>query len=165
MEKRQNGQFSSDVEFAGDTFLAGEQVRTRYRLNEWHLRYRYEFFPDDPLSLKAGVGIGLLDAKVEVASLEDGRIASADEMCLLPLAHLEGGYRFNPQWRVSLDTDFFYDSENWHDELRALVHYRVDPSWEISGGYRVWAGEVDQDELEYKYTYHGITLGFTYLFY
>jgi membrane-associated phospholipid phosphatase len=164
-EKRQNGAFSNDVSFAGQTFTANELVRTRYRLNAWHLRYRYEFLPEDPISLKAGLGIGLLDAKVEVASLEDGRIASAEETNVMPLFHLEAGYRFNPRWRVSADTDFFYDTDNWHDEFRALVHYRADANWEISGGYRVWAGEVDQTDLNYKYTNQGITLGFTYLFY
>ena len=142
LEKRQNGTFSTDVSFAGQTFAANELVRTRYRLNQWHLRYRYEFFPKDPISLKAGLGIGLLDAKVEIASLEDGRIASAEETSVMPLFHLEAGYRFNPQWRISADNDYFYDTDNWHDEFRALVHYRADPNWEISGGYRVWAGEV-----------------------
>lgn len=165
MEKRQNGTFTSDVDFAGDTFPAGEPVRTRYRLNEWHLRYRYEFLPKSPISLKAGLGIGLLDTKVEIASLVDGRIANADETSVMPLFHLEAGYRFNLQWRISADTDFFSDTDNWHDELRALVHYRVDPNWEISGGYRVWAGKIDQDNLEYAYTHHGVSLGFTYLFY
>jgi membrane-associated phospholipid phosphatase len=65
-EKRQNGAFSNDVSFAGQTFTANELVRTRYRLNAWHLRYRYEFLPEDAVSLKAGIWcIGLFDAKVE----------------------------------------------------------------------------------------------------
>ena len=165
MEKRQNGIFSDDVSFAGQTFSAGETMRTRYRLNEWHLRYRYALLPDNPIDLNVGLGLGYFDAKVTLTNLETGQTADAEEWNLLPMAHLSTGYRFNPQWRLSLGTDFFYDTDNWHDELFALVHYRADPNWEISAGYRGWAGEVDESEMEFKYTFNGFTLGFTYYFF
>jgi hypothetical protein len=69
MEKRQNGVFSTDVNFAGQTFAAGDLIRTRYRLNEWHLRYRYDFLPHSSWDFKAGLGLGYFDAKVELANL------------------------------------------------------------------------------------------------
>jgi hypothetical protein len=165
MEKRQNGVFGTGVNFAGQTFAANEPVRTRYRLNEWHLRYRYAFLPDNPWDVNLGLGLGYFDTKVSLTSLEDGREATAEEWNLLPMAHLSAGYRFNPRWRVSLGTDFFYDTDNWHDELFALVHYRADPNWEISGGYRYWGGKVDESEMEFKYAFSGFSLGFSYFFF
>jgi membrane-associated phospholipid phosphatase len=165
MEKRQNGVFGTDVDFAGQTFAANELVRTRYRLNEWHLRYRYALLPDNPWDFNVGIGLGYFDAKVSLTSLEDGREASADEWYLLPMAHLSAGYRFNPRWRVSLGTDFYYDTDNWHDEFSALVHYRADPNWVISAGYRGWAGRVDESDLDFEYAFHGLTIGFSYLFF
>ena len=165
MEKRQNGTFTEDVSFAGQIIPAGELVRTRYRLNEWQLRYRYSFLPESPWDVKAGIGVGLFDAKVEIASLETEETASAEETSVLPLLHLEAGYQFTPTWRCSLDTDFFYLEDYWHDEFRALVHYRADPNWEISAGYRFWAGELDQPDFNFNYIFQGVTLGFTYLFY
>lgn len=165
MEKRQNGVFTDDVSFAGQTFSANEDIRTRYRLNEWHLRYSYALLPEKPIDLNVGLGLGYFDAKVELYNLETGQTASAEEWNLMPMAHLSTGYRFNPQWRVSLGTDFFYDTENWHDELFAIVHYRATPNWEISAGYRGWAGEVDESDLEFKYAFNGFSVGFTYFFF
>ena len=57
------------------------------------------------------------------------------------------------------------DTDNWHDELFALVHYRADPNWEISGGYRYWGGKVDESEMEFKYAFSGFSLGFSYFFF
>ena len=135
-----------------------------YRLNEWHLRYRYELFPEDPFDLKVGLGLGYLDAKVEITNAS-GLRTSADEWSLLPMAHLHVGYPFNPKWWITAETDFFYDTDNWHNELRALVHYRIDPNWEVSAGYRYWAGHIDESKLDYRYTFQGLTLGISYLFY
>ena len=164
LEYRFNGVFSQDQLFDGVVFPAGESSRIRYRLNEWHLRYRYELFPKEPFDLKVGLGLGYFDAKVEITNAS-GLEGSADEWNLLPMAHLYLGYQFNPKWWISAETDFFYMKDNWHDEFRALVHYRIDPNWELSGGYRFWAGEVEESDLEYKYAYQGMTLGISYLFY
>lgn len=164
LEYRFNGTFSEDELFDGVVFPAGEPSRIRYRVNEWHLRYRYELFPKDPFDLKVGLGLGYFDAKVEITN-ESGQEGSAAEWYLLPMAHLYVGYQFNPKWRVSAETDFFYMKDNWHDELRALVYYRIAPNWELSCGYRYWAGQVEESDLKYEYAYQGLTLGISYLFY
>jgi hypothetical protein len=164
LEYRFNGVFSQDEEFDGVVFPAGELSRVRYRLNEWHLRYRYEVLPYSDWDLKLGLGLGYFDAKVEIINY-NGLTASAEEWSLLPLGHLHVGYHFNPKWSVSLDNDFFYIKDAWHDEFRAQVNYQVDPNWQLSAGYRYWAGEVDESDLEYKYKYQGVTLGLSYLFF
>ena len=163
VEYRQNGMFTSPVSFAGLIFPADTPSRIRYRLNEYQLRYRYGLLLGDPWSLKVGLGLGYYDAKVELINATQS--VSASEWSLLPLVHLHLGYTISSEWRVSAEDEFFYSSDHWRDEFRALVHYQINPNWEVSGGYRIWAGEIDESSLEYKYTYQGLTAGITYSFY
>lgn len=163
VEFRQNGSFNTPVSFAGQTFPADTPTRTRYRLYEYSLRYRYELLPNDPWSLKVGLGLGYFDAKVGLTNATQE--AQAEEWSLLPLAHLYIGYNLSDEWRLSAATDFFYSSDHWHDNFKALVHYKINPNWEVAGGYKFWAGKIDESDLRYQYTYQGPLFSVSYSFY
>ena len=169
-EVRDIGVFEEDTEFAGETFPAGEPLRSRYIFYEWRTRYRYNFFPDSRFVFKLGAAASLQDVLVDLIGGEDPEstedpelFAEVEEIAVVPLAHIHLGYEFGGWLELFAEADgaVFGVEEDFVDysfQLRAQITRR----WDVSAGFRRFEYRFTTDDLKNDFDLDRWLIGFGY---
>ena len=144
------GTAQSGISFDGQTFAAGEELRTRVLLHDYRLRWRYDLFGDcdcaEPACggfLKAGVALAIIDSEIEIRSETTGTRARINDPGIMGTLHLHGGWRFSPQWRVFAETDLSYGGDYEQYDASVFVEWQVNRDWDVGLGVRGGIGSVD----------------------
>lgn len=160
MESKDVGTFSTPASFAGTTFPAGTRVHSDWRLYDMRVRWRYEFFPDSPWILKAGLGLMAQYYTAKLSTRSGDVSAETSGMTILPYFHGQLGYRITEKLSLFLETDGVYWPENWFIDTGVYLNYRLNRNWDVTLGTQIYGREADasnmSDRLVYRIPYLSI---------
>jgi hypothetical protein len=141
----ESGRLDGPVDFAGESFEAGEPTEATYQFNSWRLTYRYRFHEGERWRWWVGFTAKVRDAKIR---LVQGDTASEDtDVGFVPLLYLRGDWRFADRWHFLLDFDGLAGGPGRAVDLSLKIAYDICESWSIAGGYRTVEGGADVDEV------------------
>lgn len=165
-EARDIGQFSTPVNFAGDTFAANTDVVSRYRLIDSRVQYQYDLLASRTWDFKIGGAISAQRTVLELLTTEPIPTSSgkADDWVVLPLLHLEGVYHLGSSMAFIAEGSWIETSE--HDQLDGslMFSYMFDRHWDAGIGYAEYKRKTDTSELfnEVKYNIIVFNVGYTF---
>lgn len=141
----EDGMLDKNVDFDGQTFIAGENTEVTYKFNSYRATYRYLFFNDQKWYWHVGGTLKIRDA--EIAMKQDGVSASNTNVGVVPLLNLYGEYRFANRWRLIVDFDGLASPQGRALDLGLKVNYDIEKNWYLGGGLRVLEGGADNDKV------------------
>jgi len=107
MESKDVGTFSTPTFFAGQTFPAGATVNSDWRLYDMRARWRYEFLPESPWILKAGLGLMAQYYTAKLSTQSGDVSAETSGMTILPYLHGQLGCRITEKLSLFLERTAF----------------------------------------------------------
>lgn len=135
----------SPIDFAGETFSAGEPTEATYKFNSWRLSYRYRFHNGENWTWWVGFTAKIRDAKIRLE--QEGTAAEKTDVGFVPLLHISGMWRFQPRWALNLDLDALAGGPGRAEDLSLKLRYKLDDRWSLAAGYRTVEGGADVDEV------------------
>jgi hypothetical protein len=141
----EEGQFSSSVNFAGETFQPGVPTNATYKFNSWRLSYRYHIYRGSTWRWWIGFTAKLRDAKIELN--QRGTSAAKTDVGFVPLLHVAGAVRFGRSWSAVIDVDGLAGGPGRAVDGSLKVQYSFDESWSLAAGYRTVEGGADVEEV------------------
>lgn len=152
-EARDTGRVSQPTDFQGVTFLPGEELASSYRLTDVRLQYYYDFAPQHPLILEAGLSIAYQRIQFILATQDETKSGDVRSEEWLPLINGTVGYQINP--RVSVVADLSGFSLSDQEQLDANIHlaYRFNRHWDAGIGYGIYETKRDTSELRNDVSY------------
>jgi hypothetical protein len=164
-EARDTGRVSQATNFQGVNFLPGEELASSYRLTDARLQYYYDFAPQHPLILKAGVGLAYQRINFTLSTQDQTKFAEVSDSEWLPLVNGIVGYQINP--RVSVAAELSGLSLSDQELLEANVHlaYRFNRHWDAGIGYGIYDTQRDTAELKNDVSYDVLMTFVGYSFY
>ncbi len=152
-ESRDTGRVTQPTNFQGVSFLPGEELASSYRLTDARLQYSYDFAPQHPLILEAGVGVAYQRINFTLITQDQTKFAEVSDTEWLPLVNGVLGYQINP--RVSVAAELLGFSLSDQDLVDANVHlaYRFNRHWDAGIGYGIYDTKRDTSELRNEVSY------------
>ena len=148
------------VTFQGVTFdPAGEPVRTRMYFYQHRFRWRYEFYPDEDLTMQAGAGIDVIDFETNI--LQPDRRADVREIIIDPQVYGRIGYKVSPRWLLFTEADL----STWGDifaEWWSGARWQINPQWDLSFGARLTYWDHEEDTYQHEMFLTGYTFAVGY---
>jgi hypothetical protein len=141
----EKGSFEQDVRFAGETYRGGEDLKASYQFNSYRLRYLYTLIDSQHWGLELGGTLFVRDARIELS--QNGTSSADSNIGLVPLLALKTDYRFNPRWRIVLDSDMAAAPQGRAIDLALSVRRQFNSGWEFGAGYRTVEGGADNDSV------------------
>jgi hypothetical protein len=141
----ETGSLDEPVDFAGESFAAGEPVEATYQFNSWRLTYRYRFHESERWRWWVGFTAKVRDAKIRL--VQDGVASEDTDTGFVPLLYLRGDWRFAERWHALLDFDGLAGGPGRAVDLSLKISYDICPRWSIAAGYRTVEGGADVDEV------------------
>jgi hypothetical protein len=139
------GQSDVPLDFAGESFAAGQPIDATYRFNSWRLSYRYRLFDSERWTGWIGFTAKIRDAEVR---LEQGATVGKDtDVGFVPLLHLAADWRFSDGWRLSFDGDGLAGGPGRAFDASLKLVRDFDDRWSMAGGYRTVEGGADVDAV------------------
>ena len=157
-----NGEFTSPVNFAGETFAAGPAVNGTYRFNSWRLTYRYHLVSREAWGLYLGFTGKIRDAEIK---LTQGAVtAEKTNVGFVPLLHITTYYSFTDRWAAIFSADALAGGPGRAEDVSLKVVYAMSDALGVSVGYRTLEGGADVDEV-YNFAWlHYAVISLTYRF-
>lgn len=141
----ETGRLDEPVDFAGESFEAGEPTEATYQFNSWRVTYRYRFHEGKRWRWWVGFTAKVRDAKIR---LVQGETASEDtDLGFVPLLYLRGDWSFAERWHLLLDLDALAGGPGRAEDLSLKIGYDLSDRWSLAGGYRTVEGGADVDEV------------------
>lgn len=139
------GTFTTPVNFAGQTYMAGVPLDATYKFNSWRLGYRYRFLNKERLKLTVGFTAKVRDAKIELAQ---GSTTSKDtDVGFVPLLHLGADWNFTKAWHLIFDFQGLAGGPGRAFDVALKVNYDIGEQWALSAGYRTIEGGADVEQV------------------
>jgi hypothetical protein len=133
------------LDFAGESFTAGQPAEATYTFNSYRLTYRYRFHRSETTTAWVGFTAKVRDA---VIRLEQGpTTGEKTDLGFVPLLHLAGRWRFAPRWRLGLDVDALAGGPGRAEDAALELGYDLTDRWTVELGYRTVEGGADVDEV------------------
>ena len=165
-EARDIGQFSTPVNFAGDTFAANTDVVSRYRLIDSRVQYQYDLLASRTWDFKIGGAISAQRTVLELLTTEPTPTSSGkvDDWVFLPLLHLEGVYHLGRSMAFIAEGSWIETSEHDQIEGSLMFNYMFDRHWDAGIGYAEYKRKTDTSVLlnEVKYNIIVFNVGYTF---
>ena len=155
-EIRDFGTFDEDTEFAGVTFPAGQDLRSRHVAYDLTARYRYRLLPNGHLDLRLGGGAAVLYTLAGLAptprreSVGYLDFVEIKKVNILPLAHLRLGLELGRarRWEVFTEADGFALGSSRYLDATAQLRFQASPRWDFGVGYRYLERDVSSGALD-----------------
>lgn len=139
------GEFASPVRFAGQEFAAGQAIEGAYRFNSYRATYRYRLHDGERWTWRIGGTAKIRQARI---ALQSGATAAEDtDVGFVPLAHVDGEYRFAPRWTLQFDLDGLAAPQGRAFDAALKIWRDVAADWSVSAGYRMLEGGADVDAV------------------
>jgi hypothetical protein len=141
---QESGATTQAIEFAGESFEAGELEAT-YQFNAPRLTYRYTLRDSERWQVRLGFTLLVRDAKVRLR--QDGLRGRDSDVGLVPLLHLSSRYRLDDRWSLVADLDGLAAPQGRALDLGVRAEYAVTERWNVALGYRALEGGADNDDV------------------
>jgi len=152
---------ATDIDFAGESFIGGSPVRSRYVANDYRIGYGYSVLDTERYGLTLGASLTVFDSVLEL--IGDDTIAKVSTTVVKPSVGVRFEAALADRWLFFANYNTWHDSEVAIDDFTAQVAYRIDKSWALSIGYRSVDRKIDVDELFNDVRRSQIALGIWYL--
>lgn len=165
-EARDIGQFSTPVNFAGDTFAANTDVYSRYRLIDSRIQYQYDLLASNVWDFKVGAALSAQRTVLELSTTEDvpTSYGKVDDWVLLPLVHLEGVYHLGRSMAFTAEGSWVETSQDKHLDASLMFNYFFDRHWDAGIGYGEYNRKTDTSDLYNEVEYNILVLNVGYTF-
>jgi hypothetical protein len=141
----ETGSLEDPVDFAGETFLPGEDVEATYKFNSWRLSYRYRYLERERISLWVGFTAKIRDAKIELVQGETS--SRKTDVGFVPLLHLAADWQFSKRSHILFDFDGLAGGPGRAFDISLKLGYDLNRSWALTGGYRMVEGGADVESV------------------
>ncbi|SMO50684.1 hypothetical protein SAMN06265218_10431 [Fodinibius sediminis] len=157
------GSFSSQVDFAGESYLPGDPVDATYKFNSWRLGYRYRFLDNERLKLSVGFTAKIRDAKIKLT--QGSTTSEKTDVGFVPLIYLGNDWRFAKQWHLLFDFEGLAGGPGRAFDVALKLYYAINDRWGgLSAGYRTLEGGADVESV-YNFAWlHYALISGTYRF-
>lgn len=132
------GRFGGPVNFAGETFAAGQQTKGIYQFNTYRFTYGYTLVDRDRWSLKIGAAGLIRDAKVELQ--QGGKVARDTDLGFVPLAYFNTQYNFTDRTSFVFDVEGLGAPQGRAIDASTKLYYRLTDRLFFGAGYRTIEG-------------------------
>lgn len=158
----ESGEFEASVDFAGEIYQPGIATEATYQFNSYRVTYAYRFHAGERWKWWVGFTAKLRDAKIKLA--QSGTSSEKTDQGFVPLLHVRGIYHFSENWQALLDLDALAGGPGRAEDVALKLVYRVNDSWNLTGGYRTVEGGADVEEV-YNFAWlHYAVLSASYRF-
>jgi hypothetical protein len=151
------------VLFAGERFIAGEELKALYRFDSYRLTYRYGLVRARRFNLDLGLTAKIRDAEISlnyVFVLVPG--ASKKNTGFVPLISFRAGWQLGPRLGLVLDGDALGVPQGRAEDVTAALRVGFGDRVDARVGYRVLEGGSDVAEVYgfalFHYAVAGVTL-------
>ena len=131
--------------FAGEDFVAGEQVTATYRFDSWRVGYRYRLADGERGEAWIGFTAKLRDAEVKLVQGE--RSADDTDLGFVPLLHLAGRRFVTDTISGWIEVEGLAGGPGRAVDAAAMLRYGRRDGWGLSVGYRTIEGGADVDAV------------------
>ncbi|PXX89088.1 hypothetical protein DIT71_16050 [Marinobacter vulgaris] len=139
------GTFDTDVNFAGETFVAGAPVRASYQFNTYRIGYRYTWRETDRWRLRIGGSLLIRNANIRLQ--QDGRTAEDPDLGVVPLLAFEATRFWTPRWSTELDVEGLGAPEGRAIDASLSLNYLLNEDLSLRAGYRTLEGGADNGSV------------------
>ena len=139
------GTFQSDVNFAGETFVAGTPVRASYQFNTYRVGYRYTWRETDRWRLRIGGSVLIRDANIRLQ--QDGRFADDPDLGVVPLLAFEATRFWTPEWSTEFDLEGLGAPQGRAIDASLSLNYHLNEDLSLRAGYRTLEGGADNSSV------------------
>jgi len=148
-----SGTLSRDVNFNGQTFIAGAPLEGEYTFNSYRLTYRYTLVDDSAFTFGLGLTGKVRDAAITLStplntlSSEQRRVSTKTDLGIVPLVNVNAVWRVVEGGGLLLDADALVGPVGRAEDAELAVWYDVTPTARLRVGYRILEGGADVDEV------------------
>jgi hypothetical protein len=148
--------------FAGQTYAPGMPTEGSYRFDTWRATWRYTVLRTEALELRLGLTGLIRDAEIR---LSQGGVSSRDSnVGFVPLLHAALDWRIAPRLTMMAEIDALGARQGYAIDLGIRLGWDIDRNWQLTGGYRLLDGGVDNSDTYAFATFQSLTAGFAYRF-
>ena len=169
-EIRSFGSFSQPTTFGGQTFPAGEQLRSAHTLWNFGAQYRHAVVKNDRVEVRVGGGLAgqyadyelfVVDPSQPESRGQTGR-ASTTDLYFVGHEDLDVGLF----WKLYFAGDIDYGTAGSSDYLdwRAFLKLRFNTKWDLGVGWTDYAATVDESDLVNDFRRQGVFFNVGYSF-
>jgi hypothetical protein len=151
----ERGAFDSAVTFEGETFAAGESIRSKYQFTTYRATYRYSVYDEEEVFLKIGGTVLVRDAQVELES--DRRRGLTSNVGVVPLLHLSSGVAVSPDLTILLEGDALAAPQGRAVDFWFGARFNLTENLDVGAGYRFLEGGADNDTIYSFSVFHFAT--------
>ncbi|MEM9304712.1 MAG: phosphatase PAP2 family protein [Pseudomonadota bacterium] len=161
IEIREGTELAEDTSFAGEAFLAGTSVASRYVANDYWAGYGYDVVSSPRFTLTLSGSVAHIDTQLQLRS--DTARASVEEKFTRLVLGARAQYAPGERWLLwgRLAGWSGSDVTLWDSSLQ--LGYRLTPQWALSAGLRFGEREIHRDALFNDTRYRQLSLGVWYL--
>ncbi|MGM0442000.1 MAG: hypothetical protein ACQEQC_06245 [Elusimicrobiota bacterium] len=157
-----SGAFDRDIDFAGETFSAGEDIdEARYRFDSYRLRFRYYFMND---SFFKGLGLTAKIRDAEISLESDLKKATKTNTGFVPIINFLMEWDLAPDWYLTVDGDALFSKFGRAEDILVSLKYDLSDKSSVNLGYRFLEGGSDVEEVYsfslFNYAVAGITVNY-----
>jgi hypothetical protein len=172
-EVRDTGTLTQDT-LSGDQILpSGSLVFSVYFLGDLRVRYAYELLPESRVSLLAGGGLTYINTDLTLfPATSSGSGINVDVDAgervrtrgVLPLLYLRAGVDLTSTLELYLEGDGYDFSDDTFYDITVKLRWRISPRWDIAGGWRDVASDLDIEDVRNRFKRNGFVLDVGYSF-
>ena len=161
-ESRDETTLANNVNFQGNTFTAGTDVGTSYRMYDMRLQYAYDLHPEKPWIIDVGGALAVQYTSFEMAASAGTPADAVTHWNALPLLYAKVGYYLSKRFHIDLDSSGMYLSDTRHYDGGLMLSYDIDDHWDAGVGYRYFDRRLDTSELKNDVQYDITVLKLAY---
>jgi hypothetical protein len=145
LQIRESGIFTEPVSFQGETYNTDSPTTVRYKFNSYRLGYRYVVHDTARWNIQLGGTLKMRDAKVRL--YQDGKNNRNTDVGFVPLLSGRVSWQASHSFTLVWDIEGLGASQGRAIDSLIGITYHLDPSIDITAGYRTLEGGADNDEV------------------
>ncbi len=162
LELRNRVQFEDPIDFANVGFAPDTDTATRFRFNEFRLRYRKQVLERGRWDVRLGASLAYQETRVNL--LQGPVTAQVEDSRLVPLVHAAVIYPFADEVDLILDVDAMMLSDYEYINSSLVFQYRPYPQWDLSFGLRILARDFREGDLDNDFVFDNVVARVGYSF-
>lgn len=159
---RSKGTFDRAVAFNGKVFAGGLPTEAVYRFNSYRLKYLYEFFGSERLSMRWGGALKLRHAGITLTN--SSASSESKNTGFVPLAAFSAQYAFSPGYLLDLDIEALGAPQGRAEDVMLAISRQLRPGMRLRVGYRFLEGGSGAGEVYTFAWLHYLLAGLTWEF-